>query len=689
MEPPDSYVLIAATSKLAAATLLAQEWPLEGKRQDTALALSRVLLDAHWNAEDAASFIVAVAEAAGDEEACKRGQTVEHTAAKLEVGAAATGIPSLGKLIGEAVVKKVLGWLQIKATPQRTPRGFTVRGGSTYAVRAQGEELIANFTARIAKQVERGHELIFHIEADIAGVKRKVVVPAADYPSMEWVASHLGAGAVIQPRKKDEMRAAIQMLSEDCRTVRGSEYTGWHEFVGGWGFVTNAGVLGVDQELEVELPTALSRIKLSKRAGGHDAIERFLTNLPPKLSLPLLAAVARTVVGACQLNIELVGLRGTFKTEVAKLVQSYFGALQETDGLPGSWSSTANSNELLLHHGKDIVVVVDDFNRAGSQFDQEAGERDRDRVMRGNFNGQGRSRLTRDGKLLDGRPPQCTVLSTAERMPMKASLLDRQFILEVFPGDIESARLTICQRDARGGEYAAFLSGFIQWLAPQREQLHREALLREAELRDELLKGSSVARSSSIEAKLVAGMEILDRYLEHAGRKGHTQELRQALELTRPSRSDNIQEADPVDAFKKYLEQALASGAAHVASTDGGCPALKPGQYTMLGWRGSTGVGDQPMGQRIGFVDEDGLYLLPEATLEAVRKCAGAANCQIPAKRQLSTELERRKILLGADTGRGNTKRISFGSGRVATWKLPLNWILPDVTAPTGGRGAQ
>jgi Bifunctional DNA primase/polymerase, N-terminal len=103
--------LEAAVAEVAAAALLARSWPAEGSRQDAALALSGGLARGGRAAERIKRFILAVANATGDEEARMRGQTAERTAAKVAAGQSTTGWPRLAELVGDRVITSVCQWL--------------------------------------------------------------------------------------------------------------------------------------------------------------------------------------------------------------------------------------------------------------------------------------------------------------------------------------------------------------------------------------------------------------------------------------------------------------------------------------------------------------------------------------------------------------------------------------------------
>jgi len=114
-----SEELKTASGKLAAAALLARNWPAEGSRQNAALALAGGLSRAGWDENEAAHFIEAVAIAAGDEETKSRVRTVAGTFKKRDVPI--TGWPTLAGLVGKDTVDHVIKWLNIKRTQEEQP----------------------------------------------------------------------------------------------------------------------------------------------------------------------------------------------------------------------------------------------------------------------------------------------------------------------------------------------------------------------------------------------------------------------------------------------------------------------------------------------------------------------------------------------------------------------------------------
>jgi bifunctional DNA primase/polymerase-like protein len=105
--------LLSAVKRLAAETLIARHWPSRGSRNDAALALAGMLLQAGWDEAETRDFVSLVAQAADDEEWRARKTVVRTTRKRIDKGRKATGRPRLEKLLGARVVDRACEWLGI------------------------------------------------------------------------------------------------------------------------------------------------------------------------------------------------------------------------------------------------------------------------------------------------------------------------------------------------------------------------------------------------------------------------------------------------------------------------------------------------------------------------------------------------------------------------------------------------
>ena len=187
---------------------------------------------------------------------------------------------------------------------------------------------------------------------------------------------------------------------------------------------------------------------------------------------------ARSIAPCCatlvpiDTSVFLVGPTGVFKTELSALAMQHVGVGFDRLHLPAHWSATENFLERSAFNFKDAPLVIDDFAPGG------AADRYRPSAREG---GSHHARCRQPGQPrphVGGRhatqpdfPPRGIIIGTGEDAPRGQSLRSRAMILDVAPGDVDRERLTYAQVLARDGVFAAGFAGFIQWLAPQMDEL--------------------------------------------------------------------------------------------------------------------------------------------------------------------------------------------------------------------------
>jgi len=115
--------------------------------------------------------------------------------------------------------------------------------------------------------------------------------------------------------------------------------------------------------------------------------------------------------------------------------------------------------------------------------------------------------------------------------------------------------------------------------------------------------------------------------------------------------------SEPTLRFLELLRSAIASGKAHLAGPDG-MPPHKPEAY---GWRNSPptaasshGDGLIALGDRIGWVDGEDLYLDPEAAFAVAQRVGKECGDQLTiASGTLRKRFKQRKLLASVDEKRG------------------------------------
>lgn len=564
---------------------------------------------------------------------------------------------------------------QYRISGGRIVRDQPLREGSV-------EVPLCTWSARIVEQVIRddGSErhTVLALEGALADGRplSRAEVAAEDYPYMRWPVAQWGTRAVVLAGQgtADHLRCAIQLLSGDVPTRTVYTHLGWREVGGRWYYLHAVGAIGLDGAaagIDVAAPDALARYELPAPPTGDDLHRAVCASLDmldlaaDRITVPVLAAVVRAVLGDVDHAIHLCGPTGVLKTELAALAQQHYGAGLDARHLPGSWSSTGNSLEAIAHAAKDAILVVDDFAPGGASGDVQRYHRDADRLLRAQGNRSGRGRCRADGTVRAGKAPRGLVLSTGEDIPRGHSLRSRLFVVEVERGDVDLDRLTACQRDAAAGLYAQSLAGYLRWLAPQYAEVRGRLRRERDELRDQALaagKGTH-ARTPGIVADLMLGLRYYLAYAVEVGAITASERDRldarawAALGEAAAAQAAHHADAEPCGHYLRLLGDALASGRAHLATPGGGRPQECPEAW---GWRATpVTTRDGPetrwdaQGSRIGWIDGTDLYLLPEASFAEAQELARHQGEALPVQpRTLWRRMRERGLLATWDVSR-------------------------------------
>lgn len=562
---------------------------------------------------------------------------------------------------------------------------------------------LTNFTARIVADVSEddGSEVkrSFEIEATLGSRTDRFSVTAATFASMSWATEHLGASAIVYPGMtfKEHARTAIQMLSEGIEVRQIFGHTGWRKIDGVWVYLHGDGAIGAEgpvEGMEVNLGEALSLYTLPDPPKGENlrqAVEASLATwsaAPDGVVIPLHAAAVRAAMGKTDFSVHLAGPTGAGKSEVAALFQQHYGAGLDARNL-ASWESTENALEVRAFTLKDSLIVVDDFAPGGTTSDVQRLHKKADRLIRGKGNAAGRERLWSNLTARPSKPPRALLLSTGEDVPRGQSLRARMLVAEVGPDDIDWKKLTDCQRDAREGVYAEAMSGFVSWMAPQYEEL-RERMSEEVQkLREEATRGDEHKRTPGIVADLGVGLKYFLEYAVEAGAvtREEADELWErgwnAILGAAIAQEDHQAANEPAGRFMELISSAIASGRAHIATTDGEKPKENA---RALGWRK---IGDEyadwsPQGDRIGWVDGENLYLEPAASYRVAQREAQGGEALAVSERTLRKRLKEKELLLSTDRTRKTltVRRTIEGVKDRGVLHLRLDSLFSDTEKP-------
>jgi hypothetical protein len=564
-------------------------------------------------------------------------------------------------------------------------RGHT-RGGEAYL------QPLCNFDARITREEilddgsgEDRHTFAIEGRLYDGAPLPPVSVPAADFPAMSWPIKGWGLRAVVFAGMgiKDHLRVAIQELSTGAERHRVYKHTGWRQEGGAWLYLHAAGAIGAEgtvRSLRVELEGKLRHYSLPDPPQGEALAQAIRANLrllglgKPRLMYPLLGAVYRSILGGADCSVALIGTTGRGKSELAALTQQHFGTAMDRLGLPGNWSSTANALEALAFLAKDALLVIDDFKPGGSRSEIDQLHAKADRVLRAQGNNSARQRCWADGTVRADRPPRGLIVMTGEDQVRGESLRARQLPLLVRQGDLDVCSLTPFQQDAARGLYAQALAGFVQWLAPQYEQVRSRLSRQHAKLRDKALGAANHPRTPGIVADLALGLKYFLDFGVAAGvikpraRAALADAGWQALLEAAADQAQEIRAQDPARRFLLLVAGAITAERAHLAARSGEAPE----GAAAWGWRevevqtrDGPDVRSQAQGSLIGWLDGDDVYLDPEASFATAQRLAEEQGERLPlSQRQLYRRLKENGALASTEPNKTTTRRTLQGKER-------------------------
>ncbi|MGB3330360.1 MAG: DUF3854 domain-containing protein [Thermomicrobiales bacterium] len=599
-----------------------------------------------------------------------------------------------------------------------TPDGpyLIVNGGMVWR-RGEGPNetwvALTNFSAEIREEIvaddglsERGELLIAGALAN-GRVLPPARVPTNRFESLQWVTTAWGTAPIIAAGSgnRDRVREAIQRLSPDV--VRRREYThpGWRQIDGAWVFLTQEAVLGPDGivgGIVVRLDSPASGVRLPDPKGADVirtailSVRALLDLAPRRLTVPLVGTIVRALliaIAPVDFALFLVGPSGVMKSELAAVIQRAFGVGFDRTSLPASWAATPNFLERVSFDFKDCLLVIDDFAPAGSPIDVRRYHATADRVIRGAGNATGRGRMQADGTVRPSYPPRALILGTGEDIPSGYSIRARMLVLEVGPGDINPAILARYQDGPEREYLAQATTAFVTWLAGRFERVRDEFAPAVRTLRGQLHATGTHARTPDALAQLGASWQLWIRFGVEAGAftrdtgQALWREVWQTLVDLGTAQSGHLHQENPVQRFLDLLTGAIASGAAHIASSTGDAPELPEA----WGWRSrELGTGGfqrhewQAQGRCAGWLDADGLYLEPTAAYHVVQQFGSASGTAITiSATTLWKRLDEARLILTTEQGVRQTRTVrrTLAGARRQVLHLSRDVLRPPAAA--------
>ena len=542
----------------------------------------------------------------------------------------------------------------VKALQENSDYDIDEKGNLIIFDRKGQPSRIANFVARPIAEVIRddgvSQERTFRIEGLQAGggTLPAVDVSASDFKRMGWVAEAWGIGPSIRPGfgAQDVCRDAIQNMALDVEKNYIYTHLGWRRLLDGrWCYLHAGGSIGA-KDISVEIERSLKKYHF--RDGAGNLKEAALTSLrllmvaPLEVTLPLMALTylaplceAFRIAGIEPTFILwLFGGTGTRKTSLAMLFLAHFGDFG-TKSPPASFKDTANALERKAFATKDTLLLIDDFHPESSRYEAQKMAQTAQRVLRMYGDRIGRGRLNASIQLQKDFPPRGMALVTGEDVPNGESSVARFIGVEVLPEGVRLEELTRAQKEAvLLGEA---MRGYIEWLIPQMDELPGLLYEKFIDERSIFQKKAAHGRSGEAATWLHLGFQFMLLFMKDIGVCNDEVAEKLAADAETvfahliSDQNVLVAQERPADVFVEVLRELLMTNKVRVDKLDNG---VEEDVFAMS------------CGERIGWYDQELLFLLPEATYNAVdRFLAGRRQKMAVSSRTLWKQLEERNII--------------------------------------------
>lgn len=456
-----------------------------------------------------------------------------------------------------------------------------------------------------------------------------VRVPFEKMQTANWPLDLWGVKCIFFPRQSSSSQLffAAQLLSNEVVEKTVYAHLGWQKISGDWCYLHSGGAIGI-ANAEVQIDQNLDRYKLPRQVKNPaDALENVsklhqiarTETIVPLIALAFLAPLVELFkLGGRIPNFVLLlyGQTGTRKTSLALIIQSFFGDFGTTSP-PSSFKDTANAIELKAFKTKDSLLLVDDFHPQSTTAEARAMQQNFQKLLRGYGDRIGRARMGSNLKMRKSYPPRGMALITGEDLPRGHSSSARFLGLEVERDEINLKVLSDFQGSKNKLKYA--MRVFVEWIQPQFEKISDMINNRFSEVRGRYIENSNHGRSAEAVAYLQIAYEVMIMCMVEYKVVSESQVdemLDSASEIFAKiveNQNDLGKQQSPVEQFVVSLTE-----------------MLNRGKVTLADRKQPFGTHPGSGGTAIGWSSDTHLYLLPEATYNALSQHLGQRGEVVP-----------------------------------------------------------
>lgn len=278
-------------------------------------------------------------------------------------------------------------------------------------------------------------------------------------------------------------------------------------------------------------------------------------------------------------------------------------------------------------------------------------------------------------------------------------------VLEISPGQIDVEKLSRLQSLAEDGTLSKTMAGYIQWLAPQMENLKSILSLRQKELRDQFTTQTAHRKTADLTGMLMVGLESFLRFalesqaISSEEKSKYETACQDAILKMAMAQADHQEGEDSAVRFLQIVGSAFTSGRAHCVDSKTG---MKPENPALWGWqpRGEAlFVGSDepkasdwiPRGDKIGWIDGNELLLEPDATYAVVQRIASEQTDPLPVQKQtiIKRLAEKGYIVRDESEGKNTLKRTVSAENRRPRVMVFLDKNIVFTLSKAGATGAE
>ena len=346
------------------------------------------------------------------------------------------------------------------------------KDGTIYTQEKNGEIAVSNFFPLITEKliVDDGKESeVYYNVTPICNARMEMdslIIPAASFKSSNWVFKKLGGKAILYSTKHyDAVRRLAQIVAREVAEHKIIGCMGWlntskEENCPDYSYCFSGGCIGETQS-PVRV-TEMQELNGYKFDLNPPSIEECFTSyhmletLVPDRQEVMLTLIAHAFSSILVHKLEqegvmpkhlvwVYGCSGSFKTSVALVVLSLFGAMENP---PCTFIDTVNSIEKKMPLAKDGLLLIDDFFPASTPNAATQKNNKASIVTRGIGDRIGKARAASNMVLQREYRPRGNVLVTGEDCPTGFSTTSRHLSISLNRGDVDVSKLSQLQNSA-------------------------------------------------------------------------------------------------------------------------------------------------------------------------------------------------------------------------------------------------